>query len=289
MVERFDFSKMQGDETYIYVDKEGNLQKGLDLTVTWIGDSEKSVLITTNPSDSLDYLKILIGESMSKYPLFEGLTQLVARRLQDEKGFLVKTDRDIGSVLQPGQKLWCDLMAADLWIDVRLQVPHESLKISFEVRINTTATNDILKSFVFKCALDVLHSQNVETGYYLGHIFLYRYSPNVYVGPAEAMMGRTLLPEADSIGDTFDFRSRYVTGVLNYAPKQLDEAPLNDSSNSSLSSDDSVDDPKKPGIRPLASRNIKTEKMGEAPSVPKIKRTQSSHPVNSQCDDCRLV
>lgn len=48
MVERFDFTKLQEDETYIYTDKSGNLQKGMDLTVTWLGNTDKTVLITAS-------------------------------------------------------------------------------------------------------------------------------------------------------------------------------------------------------------------------------------------------
>ena len=48
MVERFDFTKLQEDETYIYTDKSGNLRKGMDLTVTWLGNPDKTVLITAS-------------------------------------------------------------------------------------------------------------------------------------------------------------------------------------------------------------------------------------------------
>lgn len=239
-------------------------------------------------SDTMDYLKILIGEAMSKYPLFEGLTQLMARKLQDDKGNFVRDEKEIGQSLKSGAHLWCDLVAQDLWVDVQLEVPKHQLRILFEVRISCSATNETLKMFAFKCALDVLRSHGVVTGFTEQGLHLYRHTPSAFVSLGQLRRDWNPLPSLDTIGDTFDFTARFVTGVLTYNDNS-GVSPSRRSSSSSLSSDDSDSEPKCKG-RPLASRNLRTQKLGVSDSGTDLKRAKSHYlPANDHCESCSLL
>ena len=233
----------------------------------------------------MDYLKILIGEAMSKYPLFEGLTQLMARKLQNDKGNFVRDEKEIGQSLKSGEHLWCDLVAQDLWVDVQLEVPKQQLRLLFEVRINCNATNESLKMFAFKCALDVLRTHGVTTGFTDQGLHLYRHTPNAFVSLGQLRRDWNPLPSLDTIGDTFDFTARFVTGVLTFGANPNPSASRR-SSSSSLSSDSDSGSEHKCKGRPLASRNLRTQKLGVSDSRADIKRVKSHYmPTNHHCED----
>jgi hypothetical protein len=237
----------------------------------------------------MDYLKILIGEAMSKYSLFDGLTQLMARKLQDDKGNFVHDEKEIGLSLKSGEHLWCDLVAQDLWVDVQLQIPKQQLRISFEVRISCNATNETLKKFAYKCAIDVLRSHGVTTGYNVHGLHLYRHTPNAFVSLGQLRKDWNPLANLDTIGDTFDFTARFVTGVLSPGPN-LDSTPSPKSSSSSLSSEDDSDSEHKFVGHPIASRNLRTQKLDVPDSRAELQRFKSHYePTNNRCGDCYLL
>ena len=81
---------MHDDENYIYLDKDGTAQKRVEVTVHWDPVPSKRILVTCNSryplrSDTLSYLRYLIGEVMEKYSTFSGLTSLQACNLYNNK------------------------------------------------------------------------------------------------------------------------------------------------------------------------------------------------------------
>lgn len=84
---------LHDDENYIYLDKYGNAQKRVELTVHWDPVPLTKILVTCNSrynqhSDSLSYLRYLVGEVMEKYSNFSGLTSLQANKLVNNKTIL---------------------------------------------------------------------------------------------------------------------------------------------------------------------------------------------------------
>lgn len=83
------------EEQYVYLDDSGQVQKKIEVTVTWNCAPNKKMLVTMlksylPPSDTISYLESKIGECMEKFALFEGLTDLRAVELCNGKQMLPK-------------------------------------------------------------------------------------------------------------------------------------------------------------------------------------------------------
>lgn len=81
------------DENYIYLDKDGNAQKRMELTIHWTQIPLTKILLTCNSkyekhSDSLSYIRYLIGETMERYSTFSGLSSLQANCISLNKNIL---------------------------------------------------------------------------------------------------------------------------------------------------------------------------------------------------------
>lgn len=93
MAERF--RAFQDDEEYVYLDEAGMAHQKLEFTVSWNRAPDKNMLVTlakkySKCSDTLSYLESKIGETMEKFDLFEGLTDLRAINLTNGRTELPK-------------------------------------------------------------------------------------------------------------------------------------------------------------------------------------------------------
>ena len=121
------------EEEYVYLEA-GQVQRKIEVTVTWNSAPHKKLLVTLQKSDTISYLESRVGECMEKFELFEGLTDLRAVTLFNGKQLLPRKGV-LELVVKSGDHLWCDLASRDLWIDVQMDLPNASLSLFFEVRV----------------------------------------------------------------------------------------------------------------------------------------------------------
>ena len=89
-----DFSALPDEEGYIYLDSSGKAQARFEIAVVWAQSSASSTLVTLDRkycalSEDVKYLPLKIAESLERFPVFEGLSNLSAVNLQKENGRLL--------------------------------------------------------------------------------------------------------------------------------------------------------------------------------------------------------
>ncbi|OMJ95801.1 hypothetical protein SteCoe_693 [Stentor coeruleus] len=155
---------MHDDENYIYLDKDGKAQKRVEITVHWEPVPTKRILVTCNATDSLSYLRYLIGEVMEKYSTFSGLTSIQANNLTCNK-ISIPDIGYIGDFIKSGDHLTCDISSLDIWLDVKIEAEEPSLVIFLEIKIHKNQLIGALKKNLLEIANQIFHSRSSSTVY----------------------------------------------------------------------------------------------------------------------------
>ncbi|OMJ84190.1 hypothetical protein SteCoe_14742 [Stentor coeruleus] len=161
------------DENFIYLDKDGNTKKRIELSISWeLNLSTKDIVTCYSKyflfSDSLGYLRYLIGQVMEKYSIFSGLTSLQAEKLMDSNNIILPETGFIGDFVKSGDYLICQLISQDLWLDVKVQAENAAYILFFDIKVNKNSKIHFLKQVLLEfsnqlfAAKKVSHSFSIE-------------------------------------------------------------------------------------------------------------------------------
>lgn len=106
---------------------------------------------------------------MERFSLFEGLKGLRAVNLTNGKAQLPKVGGRqkgiVGDAIKTGDRLYCDLVSMDIWLDVIMQLLDVRIKLQFEVKVlNRVHLTDLISMLVSIANL-FLESSEIDLKY----------------------------------------------------------------------------------------------------------------------------